>query len=298
MTSSERIARQFGDLNVWRRDGERAPHKPLLVLYALGQWQRGRQEVRFSDVDRDVGELLREFGPPRATRAGYPFWRLQNDGVWAVDAPEGVTLRARNKEPLVSELRKFDVGAGFTRDVREALGADGDLVSRISRELLHGHFPESMHADIAAAVGLEMAAAVSPRRSRDPKFRPRVLVAYEYRCCVCGFDGRLGTVPIALDAAHIRWHQANGPDVEQNGMALCSLHHKTFDLGAFTVDADLNVQVSDELLGSAVVTQHVHAHHGRPIRAPQHTELRPSAEFLSWHREQVFRGRPRSRRPA
>jgi hypothetical protein len=34
----------------------------------------------------------------------------------------------------------------------------------------------------------------------------------------------------------IRWHQGGGPDEESNGFALCVLHHKTFDLGAFTVN--------------------------------------------------------------
>jgi len=72
------------------------------------------------------------------------------------------------------------------------------------------------------------------RKKRDPAFRQKVLKAYEWRCAVCGFDVKLGTVAIALDAAHIRWHQAGGPDVENNGLALCVLHHKTFDLGAFT----------------------------------------------------------------
>ena len=41
-------------------------------------------------------------------------------------------------------------------------------------------------------------------RRRDPCFRQRILKAYEYRCAVCGFDVRLGSISIALDAAHIR----------------------------------------------------------------------------------------------
>jgi putative restriction endonuclease len=75
-----------------------------------------------------------------------------------------------------------------------------------------------------------------PAEKLDPQFRLRVLTAYEYRCAVCGFDVRLGSVSIALDAAHIRWHQAGGPELERNGLALCVLHHKTFDLGALTVN--------------------------------------------------------------
>jgi putative restriction endonuclease len=70
-----------------------------------------------------------------------------------------------------------------------------------------------------------------------------------YRCAVCGFDVRLGSVSIALDAAHIRWHQAGGPDLERNGLALCVLHHKTFDLGAFTVNQDGLLLVSDQAHG-------------------------------------------------
>ena len=46
-----------------------------------------------------------------------------------------------------------------------------------------------------------------------------VLTAYEYRCTVCGFDVRLAGVSVALDAAHIRWVQAAGPDEETYGLA-------------------------------------------------------------------------------
>ena len=40
-----------------------------------------------------------------------------------------------------------------------------------------------------------------------------MLLAYEYRCCVCGHDLRMGGHAIGLEAAHIKWFQARGPDV-------------------------------------------------------------------------------------
>src|SRR5437588_7846441 len=55
-----------------------------------------------------------------------------------------------------------------------------------------------------------------------------------------------GSVSVGLDAAHIRWHQAGGPDREGNGLALCVLHHKLFDLGAFTVSPSGLLLVSDQ----------------------------------------------------
>jgi putative restriction endonuclease len=110
----------------------------------------------------------------------------------------------------------------------------------------------------------------------------------------CGFDVRLGSVSIALDAAHIRWHQAGGPDVEVNGLALCVLHHKTFDLGAFTV-ADGVVLVSDRAHGTAGFEEWLMAHHGRPLRDPQRPDWRPEPEHLAWHGREVFKGEARHR---
>ena len=98
-----------------------------------------------------------------------------------------------------------------------------------------------------------------------------MLRAYEYRCAVCGFDVRLGSVSIALDAAHIRWHQAGGPETESNGLALGVRHHKTFDLGAFTV-SDGILLVSDQANGTTGFQETLMAYHGRPIRDPQHPD--------------------------
>jgi putative restriction endonuclease len=115
-----------------------------------------------------------------------------------------------------------------------------------------------------------------------------------YRCAVCGLDVRLGSVSIALDAAHIRWHQTGGPDTESNGLALCVLHHKTFDLGAFTVAGGV-LLVSDQVNGTSGFAESLLAHHGRRIRHPQRPEWRPIPEHLDWHGREVFRGEARHR---
>jgi putative restriction endonuclease len=167
----------------------------------------------------------------------------------------------------------------------------------IAARVLEGHFPESLHPDILAAVGLSLAPAPqqAPARKRDPQFRQRVLTAYEYRCAVCGFDVRLGSVSIALDAAHIRWHQAGGPDTESNGLALCVLHHKTFDLGAFTVGADGRLLVSDQANGTVGLHEALLRHHGSTIRPPQRPDWNPEPGFLGWHAREVFKGKARHR---
>jgi putative restriction endonuclease len=128
------------------------------------------------------------------------------------------------------------------------------------------------------------------QRRRDPAFREKVLLAYEYRCCVCGHDLRMGGHAIGLEAAHIKWFQARGPDVVQNGLALCSLHHKIFDLGAFTVlPGNHQIVFSRHLMGGDDTKAKLLAHHGAGLIEPQGRGCLPHPEFLAWHRAEVFK---------
>jgi putative restriction endonuclease len=289
---SESILQRFDELSIWKQGDQRAPHKPLLVLYALGRWQRGLAEVGFREAEAELKALLREFGPPRRSdHPEQPFWRLQRDEVWTVHAPAGLALKTGDNIPRVTALRNRNVRAEFSADVQAALANDPTLVAAIASRILERHFPESLHQDILDAVGLTLETGATSRK-RDPAFRLRVLRAYEYRCAVCGFDVRLGSALIGLDAAHIRWHQAGGPETESNGFALCVLHHKTFDLGAFTVKDGL-LLVSDQANGSTGFQEALLAYHGKPVREPQHPDWRPEPSHLEWHGREVFKGAPR-----
>jgi putative restriction endonuclease len=297
MASRAEVLERFDRLNVWRRGGQRAPHKPLLVLYALGRWQRGdRADLPFREAERDLTDLLKEFGPPRqAHHPEYPFWRLQNDRVWTVRAAGTLHARQSNTDPTKRSLLATDARGNFSDDVQRAFRSNPSLVASIAARLLEHHFPESLHQDILSAVGLSLDVVSSQKRKRDPQFRKRVLVAYEYACAVCGFDVRLGTVSVALDAAHIRWLQAGGPDEESNGLALCVLHHKPFDLGAFTLDKNGMLLVSDQVQGNEGFKHTLMRYHGVLVRPPQKPEWNPSAAHLAWHGRQVFKGEARHR---
>jgi putative restriction endonuclease len=130
---------------------------------------------------------------------------------------------------------------------------------------------------------------VSARRKRDPEFRNKVMMAYEFRCAVCGFDVRLDASQVGIEAAHIKWHQAGGPDIVTNGLALCVLHHKLFDRGVFTVLPDLRLSVSEHAYGTKGFEEWVMAFHGKEIRYPQNAAYYPSSTFLKWHYSEVFR---------
>ena len=103
------VSERFDKLSIWKKGDQRAPHKPLLILYALGKWQAGQSVLRYVDVEKDLTILLREFGPPRRSdHPEQPFWRLQNDGVWFVSAPAKIATKKRGDIPLVTALRSND----------------------------------------------------------------------------------------------------------------------------------------------------------------------------------------------
>lgn len=296
MKSRDEILQAFDRINVWSRGSERAPHKPLLVLYALGQLSRGGpNSVAFRDAAPKLTELLQEFGPSRQSyHPEYPFWRLQNDGVWIVDDADQLQRRTGQTDIPKRELLDNDIHAHFTDEIAERFLADHTLIADVALRLLDSHFPLSIHQDILDAVGLDlMLTETVTRRKRDPEFRGRILTAYEFACAICGFDVRLGNQVMGLEAAHIQWHQAGGPDEEPNGLALCSLHHKAFDLGAFTILPDRILLVSEHAYGRRGFDELLLTYHGRPIRKPQRESYQPGERFLTWHEREVFKRPPR-----
>ena len=292
----ESIIQKFETLNISKQDGARAPHKPLLVIHAIGELMRGKDRLLpYSEIDKTLGELLSEFGTWRSRQnTHYPFWRLQNDGIWEVSDADKVR-RTDSGDAFKSDLINFDVRGGFTEEVASQLKTDANLASEIIWKLLDLHFTEGLLKPILNSTGVELTSQGIIRKKRASNFRTNVLEAYEYRCAVCGFDVRLGQNPVALEAAHIKWHGEDGPDEVVNGLALCSLHHELFDRGAFTLNYDLNILVSQDAKGNAGLYEWLKRFHGEKLNLPQWQKYYPDENFTRWHFKEVFKGEYRER---
>ena len=287
----EEIVQKFGNLRVMKRGDERAPHKPLLVLYAIGRLLQDEERLLpYSEVDKKLEKLLREFGPNRKIyHPEYPFWRLQNDEVWEIPGAHRIEVPTSGNVSR-GDLLDFKVSGGFTEEIAQQLQNDSSLALDIVQNMLDANFPNTIHEDILQEVGIDLTLRSPARQKRDPNFRTNVLRAYQYRCAVCGFDIRLGLRPVALEAAHIKWRQARGPDLVVNGLALCSIHHKLFDRGAFTLSNEMEILVSEDAHGSAGFDEWLMRFHGEKLNCPQRKTYYPSEDFTRWHVREVFQG--------
>lgn len=274
--------------------GKRSPHKPFLILVALARIQQGKgRKVLFSEIEGLLDELLTEFLPQKSTALPeQPFCRLRGDEIWELSSPSdrslpsGVLLKTR--------LRDEKVEGGFNLEVYNLLNGDAMLVEKVASYLLNKNFPTTIHQDILDMVGLNLSVnralgiADEKGRARDQNFRSNILQIYDFRCAVCGFDVRLNQHSIALEAAHIKWFAADGPNIESNGLALCSLHHKLFDRGAFSVSEQYEIVVSDKVGGCTGLKEWLLDFHNRKLIMPSERCNMPNKEFTEWHRDEVF----------
>ncbi|MEH7525485.1 HNH endonuclease [Bacillus sp. JJ1503] len=278
------LINRLNQLSIWKKGDQRAPHKPLLILYAIGDMQKASHRlIPYNKAREKLKELLVEFGPLRSSyHPEQPFVRLVNDGIW--DLSEQINTSKFTNKQLIDK----QISAGFKTEIYLLLKNDIQLQKEVAETVLDAHFPETLHEDILDSIGLDF--TIGKKSSRDPKFRDRVLKAYEYRCAVCGFNVRLGNHLVGIEAAHIKWHQAGGPDTEENGIALCSLHHKLFDRGIFTINHDRKFLVSEYANGGDGFEEWVMKYHGQSVRNPVQHYYVPNDSFLGWHVKEVFKG--------
>src|ERR1700722_7698257 len=122
------VVRGFYNLRAWGSGDQRAPHKPLLILYALGCWRRGESPIPFSAVNEALTGLLRDFGPPRKSyRTQDPFWRFHTEKVWIGEPWAPLVFRPAGAPTKQSFLDNNAQGQ-FEEELQKAFRADPTLI--------------------------------------------------------------------------------------------------------------------------------------------------------------------------
>src|SRR5664280_1524366 len=201
---------RLASLRLRQRNGHRSPHKPLLVLLALGRVDTtGSSEFPWSEAESRLADPIAEFGSASRTgrlqSAAYPFTRLRSDGVWQLDCDVPMDE--------VKPLSEHDVTGRFEPTLEASMRTDRSLVFAIARALVTSHFPETVASEVLTAVRLDPtlvlrapdvlaeAVVLANDRRRNSGWRSAVLQAWDRQCAFCGYDGQLAGAPVGVEAA-------------------------------------------------------------------------------------------------
>jgi putative restriction endonuclease len=124
-------------------------------------------------------------------------------------------------------------------------------------------------------------------RIHQNAFRERVLRAYREQCAFCGLRHEE-----LLDAAHIiRDADPEGEPTVRNGMALCKLHHATFDRFFVGVTPDYIIEVRRDIMDEQDGPMLLHGLkglHNRRILVPRAGRDHPARNLLERRYEQFL----------
>lgn len=171
------------------------------------------------------------------------------------------------------------------------------ILGEQSEQLLHDLFThdEAKEVDFLARDKVRLVAPSGPTETQATTkvrrgqqfFRQSILNAYGIRCCISGIN-----VPRLLVASHIKpWRDFPSDRLNpRNGLCLSSLHDAAFDSGLITLDEKFRVVLSKRLrcyFPQPALEQSFVPFEGKAICLPEKL-AEPDAEFLSFHRDEVF----------
>jgi putative restriction endonuclease len=195
-----------------------------------------------------------------------------------------------------SALRRSDGGTSkgaFGRAVRPISDNEyGSILSAASAELLAPSgrsdvaFAQAF-ADEPASFERPIVERVTSRPFREAAFSSAVRSAYGNTCAMTGLKIINGGGRPEVQAAHIRPVAESGPDSVRNGVALSGTIHWMFDRGLLSLDDDLTILMAAN--GVPDTVKRLIAPE-RKLRLPERPEFRPHPQFLSYHRNAIFKG--------
>lgn len=193
-------------------------------------------------------------------------------------------------------LKRADGGTSkgaFGRAARRISATEYDtilkagFVTEIVGELRDGDASLAGLAEEQATFDRPIVERITNRPFRDAAFSSAIKVAYGNTCAFTGLKIINGGGRSEVQAAHIRPVADRGPDSVRNGLALCGTVHWMFDRGLLSIDDDFTILTAHGKVPDMI--QRLVNADGK-LLAPDRPEFRPHPQFLSYHRQFVFKG--------
>lgn len=205
------------------------------------------------------------------------------DGRYAETQLLGVRRPVQVGAMMQGKVVRHLYGADFGRIIRLgfATSSDMQLPAEPTLESAIGFFDQASHVRTDWRPH-RLEATLQSRLFRDAVFRKLILHAYDRTCAITATINTDGADRYEAQAAHLWPVAAEGPDIEQNGIAVSGTAHWLLDKHAFTLNPDFTVRIMPGLIDPRF--RALLPADGQRIRLPADTRLWPHAEFLDHHR--------------
>ncbi|MFF8317168.1 HNH endonuclease [Streptomyces bobili] len=178
--------RRVGDVRPARRPDGTALHRPVLLLWAIGQALAGAPRMRTWSATRDaVAPLMEKYAciADGIDGARYPFWALTRDDLWILHRVEDLVLTSRGRRPTLESLNQVDPAGGLREDDYALLQWHPETAASAAAGLILRYF-YPLHPELLTDFGLHellagrWADALRPQLGESFKDRDAIWRAY------------------------------------------------------------------------------------------------------------------------
>jgi putative restriction endonuclease len=258
--------------------------KHIRAALFVGSLQVGLVETRYQyqtwgGARSPERRLTGELGPLRNVAAADDFLIIER----SLSDPDfyRLTLHRAGTPAFAALVTKVGGRRWGPVDTRDIPVPETEIVASLADQHTHEAAPLELFDNTAA-----LQETRTKRIARSQAFSRRLLPLYEHRCAVCGHAHAAGNGVTEAEAAHIVPRGLKGADDARNGIALCRSHHWAFDRGLFGVRPDRRIIVRPAA-GADARNAHLLPHGGALVREPSNAALRPAANALAWHLQNV-----------
>ena len=301
-----------------------APHKPILLLSLLHEYELGRIEANRIYITPELTHSLSVYWnslveTDHSIGFALPFYHLSNEkgNWWRLIANPGCEIWLENKSSMKSFSNLITAVSHAELDLNLASLLLKKETRKILREvLIMTYFPNSksqndiredgyvsgLRNEIVEESPTEYKAKILDLKTRlDPEtyqveiynrgtvFRREVVKIYDQTCCISGVRVSATFTITMVDACHIVPFAANFDNSLTNGIALCPNIHRAFDRGLITVGDDYRVILSSAFTENENSPFSFQQINSQQLTLPSNERFYPSLEGFAWHRENIFK---------
>lgn len=140
--------------------GEKAPHKPLLLLIVMRGYLDNHQRLfHFMEIENELTDLLQNYGMKtqgNKQSPHLPFFHLRTDGVWELQSNNSAIQKELDdlRQPSRSVFMHKDVFGGILPEIFKEIIQRPNFAVRLIKTLLE-LFPEYLRRKLLQRVGLD-----------------------------------------------------------------------------------------------------------------------------------------------